>query len=92
MVNLGLNPIKSITPNTTSKMTTTTAIINANGTNDGKVSTPSEKYSSNLKEKPTGSFDLIKPENMNKRPTRILEICVMNFMFLIFGYLVGKPK
>jgi hypothetical protein len=73
-VNFGLKPMSSITPKTTSKMTTKTAIIKAIGIKNGKFKTPSEKYSSNLKENPTGSFNLINPEIMNSNPTRILEI------------------
>jgi hypothetical protein len=69
-VNLGLNPIKSITPKTISKMTTTTAINKASGTKKGMFKTPSEKYSSSLNEKPTGSFSFINPEIINNNPTR----------------------
>ena len=35
------------------------------------------KYSSNLYEKPTASFDLINPEKINKPPTKTRATCVI---------------
>src|SRR5690606_38009948 len=78
-VNFFLYPNNNITPNITSKITTKTAIDNAKGCKNGRFNTGSEKYSSNLKEKPTGSLSLISPEIMNKIPVKILEKEVSNF-------------
>ena len=73
MVNLDLNPIKSATPKTTSKITKNKAIAKANGAKKGILKTGSLKYSTNLYENPMGSFNLIKPEMINKIPTKIRE-------------------
>ena len=60
-------------------MTTKTAIGRAKGSKNGRFNTGSEKYSSNLNEKPTGSLSLISPEMMNKIPVKSREKEVSNF-------------
>ena len=45
------------------------AIGRTNGIKKSISKTVGPKYSSNLKEKPIGSFNLIKPEKINKNPS-----------------------
>lgn len=70
-----------MTPKTTSKITTNKANAKVYGNNDGKLKTVSPKYSSSLYENPTGSFNLIKPEMINKTPTNNREKCTKYFIF-----------
>lgn len=79
-VNLTRKPTKSITPTKTSKMTTIIEMVSACGSKKGKSKTPELKYSSSLKEKPTGSFNLIKPLIIKSIPTNILEKLTRYFM------------
>jgi hypothetical protein len=72
-----------MTPNTVSNITKNTAIANAYGTKKGRFKTGSLKYSSNLNEKPIGSFSLIKPEMMKSIPTKSRENCVINFFIIL---------
>ena len=83
IVNLRLKPTNNMTPKTTSKITMKTEIDNAKGSRKGKFKTGSEKYSSNLKANPIGSFSLINPEMMNKIPTKIRENWVMMFFMFV---------
>src|SRR5690554_141018 len=83
--------MSNITPNTTSKMTTNTAIGKAKGSKKGRFNTGSEKYSSSLNEKPTGSLSLISPEIMNKTPVKNLEKEVSNFN-IANGFWFKIPK
>lgn len=84
MVNFRLKPINNITPKTTSKITIKTAIAKAKGSRKGKFKTGSEKYSSNLKANPIGSFSLINPEIIKRMPTNMRENWVIMFFILIF--------
>jgi hypothetical protein len=45
------------------------------------LKTVGPKYSSSLKENPTGSLIFIKPENINNKPTNILEILTKYFIY-----------
>lgn len=49
-------------------------MLKAQGSKNGRFSTSTEKYSSNLYEKPMGSLAFIKPETIKSEPTKILEI------------------
>tara|TARA_Y100000994_G_C15544623_1_gene381441 strand:+ start:585 stop:779 length:195 start_codon:yes stop_codon:yes gene_type:complete len=49
-----------------------TAIGRAKGIKNSKLKTVGPKYSSNLKEKPMGSFNLISPEKIKRMPTKYL--------------------
>ena len=72
-VNFFLKPIIKNTPSTTSKMTINIAIGRTTGIKKSRLKTVGPKYSSNLNEKPTGSFNLINPEKINKIPTKYLK-------------------
>ena len=54
------------------------------------LKTVGPKYSSSLKEKPTGSLIFIKPENINNKPTRILEILTRYFIYYFFKCIRAK--
>src|SRR5690606_8897770 len=71
-VNFGLYPQRSITPSKVSKITRSTAICSAKGIKNAKSKTSGLKYSSNLNENPTGSFNLMSPLITNNNPTIIL--------------------
>ena len=43
---------------------------NTNGIRNPKSNTVGPKYSSNLNENPTGSFNLINPEKIKKHPNK----------------------
>tara|TARA_Y100001960_G_scaffold13919_1_gene12706 strand:+ start:260 stop:676 length:417 start_codon:yes stop_codon:yes gene_type:complete len=64
--------IKKI-PRITSKMTMKIAIGSTKGIKKSRLKTVGPKYSSNLNEKPTGSFNFIKPEKINNAPTKYLK-------------------
>ena len=64
----------------TSKITIEIAIGNTNGIKNPKSNTVGPKYSSNLKENPTGSFSLINPEKIKSTPTKNLKKYVINFI------------
>ena len=59
------------------------AIGRTNGIKKSISKTVGPKYSSNLKEKPIGSFNLIKPEKINKNPTKYLKIIIIYFIKLL---------
>ena len=71
------------TPRTTSTITITIAIGKTVGIKNSISKTVGPKYSSSLKEKPTGSFNLIKPENIKRQPTKYLKITVNNFIIIL---------
>tara|TARA_B000000441_G_C21687680_1_gene317547 strand:+ start:386 stop:553 length:168 start_codon:yes stop_codon:yes gene_type:complete len=54
-------------------MTINIAIGKTIGIKKSRLNTVGPKYSSNLNEKPTGSFNLIRPEKINKTPTKYLK-------------------
>ena len=49
------------------------AIGSTKGIKKSKLKTVGPKYSSNLNEKPMGSFNFIKPEKINNVPTKYLK-------------------
>ena len=72
MVNFFLKPIIKNIPKTTSRMTINIAIGKTIGIKKSRLKTVGPKYSSNLKEKPIGSFSLMRPEKINRTPTKYL--------------------
>jgi len=54
-------------------MTINIAIGKTIGIKKSRLKTVGPKYSSNLNEKPIGSFSLIRPEKINKNPTKNLK-------------------
>ena len=73
------------TPRTTSTITINIAIGRTVGIKKSISKTVGPKYSSNLNEKPTGSFNLIKPEKINNEPTKYLKNVVNNFIIALNG-------
>ena len=72
-VNSLLKPMIKNIPSITSKMTINIAIGRTIGIKKSKSKTVGPKYSSNLNEKPIGSFNFIKPEKINNAPTKYLK-------------------
>lgn len=81
--------MSNITPNTTSRITKNKARGSEAGTKKGMLKTGSLKYSANLYEKPTGSFNFINPEIINNNPTNILENWVIIFLMFIYFLFVN---
>ena len=71
-VNFFLKPIIKNIPKTISRMTINIAIGKTIGIKKSRLKTVGPKYSSNLKEKPIGSFNLTRPEKINRTPTKYL--------------------
>ena len=76
-VNLSLNFSNSMRPRTTSTKQTKMASGNAKDSRKGILNTPGEKYSSSLKEKPTGSTAFTKPEAIKMSAIRYRRIVVI---------------
>tara|TARA_B100000927_G_scaffold71419_1_gene56766 strand:- start:514 stop:930 length:417 start_codon:yes stop_codon:yes gene_type:complete len=68
-----LKPTIKKIPRITSKITMKIAIGSTKGIKKSRLKTVGPKYSSNLNEKPTGSFNFIKPEKINNAPTKYLK-------------------
>ena len=73
-MSFGLNPINRNNPKITSRITIKIARANVYGIKKSMSKTVGPKYSSSLKEKPTGSFILTNPENINNEPTNTLNM------------------
>ncbi len=71
----------SKTPNRNSTVTTIIAIGNASFSRKGILNTEGEKYSSSLKENPTGSTAFTKPDIINIMATKTL----IN-LFILYNY------
>jgi|TARA_B110000240_G_scaffold40648_1_gene45290 hypothetical protein len=84
IVNFFFSPIKRKTPNKTSKTTIKIDRGNTYGNKKSILKTVGPKYSSSLNEKPTGSLILIKPENINNKPTNNLEKLTKYFIYYSF--------
>jgi len=77
IVNFCLYPRIRKTPRTTSNITIKIAIGSTMGIKKSILKTVGPKYSSSLKEKPIGSFNLTSPEKINRTPTKYLKRLVI---------------